>query len=670
MTSAEILSSTGQLSDYLKNSPGLDSKDSGELFQKLNELYHTLSELPEFNKTGTEISDQQFSYLLDQIQAGIIVIDHQTHKIEHANQFALNILQADKKDVLGKICHKFICPAENGKCPICNLGLSIDQSENKLIRSDRHQLDILKTVKEIELNGKKKLLETFLDITHRKEYEQNLEESKREAEKANKSKSEFLANMSHEIRTPMNAILGFTEILYNKIEDAGHKKMLKSILSSGNLLLSLINDILDLSKIEAGRLEISPQPTDLVHVLKEIKELFTEKLSQRGLVLNLIVPQDFPDSLRLDDIRVRQIIFNLVGNAIKFTHKGYIAIEIEYHQQTSDTGQLIMKVKDTGLGIPESQHAHIFEAFRQQDGQVDRQFKGVGLGLAITKHLAEKMNGSVKLSSLPGKGSEFTVVLNEVKLTEFAARNVDTSNLETNIEFEKSEILIVDDVEANIEVVMNYLESTNLVLTSADTGEAALEIIKQNMPDLILMDIRMPGIGGFETAKRIKAHPDTRSIPVIAYTASVLSSDRIEDSGYFDGLLLKPASKSELIRQLVKFLPHTEHFSARVTDETLHEEIPEFSAKSLQKLPDLISILDRECCPEWEMIKDKLLIFRIEKFAENLKSIASEFDTAYLEGYADKILEEIKAMDLDEMKVTIHEFPKILENLKSRIQTN
>ena len=316
------------------------------------------------------------------------------------------------------------------------------------------------------------------DITQRKEYEVNLEKSKKEAERANKSKSEFLANMSHEIRTPMNAILGFAEILHNRIDDPGHKKMLKSIVSSGNLLLSLINDILDLSKIEAGKLEISPQPTDLVHVLKEIKELFSEKLNQRGLVLNLIVPEDFPDSLRLDDIRIRQILFNLVGNAIKFTSKGYIAIEVLFSQKTSEGGELVIKVMDTGAGIPESQHSLIFEAFRQQEGQIDRQFKGVGLGLAISKHLAEKMNGSITLKSIEGKGSEFTVVLKDIKLTEFAARRSDSDLTEIDIEFEKALVLIVDDVEANIDVVKSYLENTGLNVLSTDSGESALEMIR------------------------------------------------------------------------------------------------------------------------------------------------------------------------------------------------
>jgi PAS domain S-box-containing protein len=504
------------------------------------------------------------------------------------------------------------------------------------------------------------------DITQRKEYEVNLEKSKKEAERANKSKSEFLANMSHEIRTPMNAILGFAEILHNRIDDPGHKKMLKSIVSSGNLLLSLINDILDLSKIEAGKLEISPQPTDLVHVLKEIKELFSEKLNQRGLVLNLIVPEDFPDSLRLDDIRIRQILFNLVGNAIKFTSKGYIAIEVLFSQKTSEGGELVIKVMDTGAGIPESQHSLIFEAFRQQEGQIDRQFKGVGLGLAISKHLAEKMNGSITLKSIEGKGSEFTVVLKDIKLTEFAARRSDSDLTEIDIEFEKALVLIVDDVEANIDVAKSYLENTGLNVLSTDSGESALEMIRVEKPNMILLDIRMPGIGGFETAKRIKENPDTREIPVLAYTASVLSTDKIDNSEYFDGLLLKPVSKTVLIAQLAKFLPHKEHSAVRSSGNE-EDSVPQFSAEAIGNLPGLLKVLENQYCPEWESIKDKLLIFRIEKFAENIKSVAADHKVEYLEKYADKILEEIKTMDLDEMKTTLHAFPAVISNLKARL---
>ncbi|MCD4695666.1 MAG: PAS domain S-box protein [Bacteroidales bacterium] len=503
------------------------------------------------------------------------------------------------------------------------------------------------------------------DITKRKEYEEKLLKSKIDADNANKAKSEFLANMSHEIRTPMNAILGFSESLYNKVEDNGQKKMLKSVLSSGNLLLSLINDILDLSKIEAGRLEISPQPTDLVHILEEIRVLFNQKLSQKGLAINLLTPDNFPESLKLDEIRIKQIIFNLVGNAVKFTHKGYIAIELEFSKTGKDIGQLKIHIKDTGMGIPESQHKQIFDAFKQQTGQVDRHHKGVGLGLAITRKLVSKMNGHIDLESVPGEGSTFTVVLNDVKITDLKPKKGDDTEFEVNIRFKPAKVLVVDDVPSNIDVIYSYLESSGLTMFSADSGEMALEILNHNKPDLILTDIRMPGMGGFEATKKIRENILTKSIPVVAYTASVLSSDELINSNLFDGVLFKPVSKKELYHELKK------HLAFKTLKEKNDQEKKDktgalkINDKTKAKLPELIGILEEQYIPGWNEIKDKLMLFKIDEFAGNLLKLANDFNLQYLEIYSKTLQNEIKSMDLDSMNQTLKQFPEIINDLKS-----
>ncbi|GAB4314311.1 MAG: hypothetical protein Kow00127_05550 [Bacteroidales bacterium] len=542
--------------------------------------------------------------------------------------------------------------------------------ELELVRQDGKPVTVLTSSSfYYDKNGNIAGVEGILtDITGRKQYEKKLKKAKQEAERANKSKSEFLANMSHEIRTPMNAILGFAEALAGQVRDPGHKKMLDSILSSGNLLLALINDILDLSKIEAGKLVISPQPTDLAQILEEIKLIFSERMQAKGLDFHLYVPVDFPESLRLDEIRIRQIIINLVGNALKFTHKGYIELKAEFHQTTAKAGDVILSVTDTGIGIPPDQHKRIFEVFQQQEGQIDRQYKGVGLGLAISKKLAEKMNGSISLESEPGKGSTFTVTLHNVELTPVVSHAAGNKSRKPKVRLKKATILVVDDVDLNIEVVKSYMQDTEVSVREADSCEMALEILEYERPDAILLDIRMPGIGGFETARRIKDNPKTREIPVIAYTASVLSLHKIQESGWFDAELMKPASKYDLFKTLAEFLPHEKIKDSNDSGENDENREKEPEVKPVPQ--ELIELIDGSFLPVWETIKDKLLIFKIENFASDLNKAAVKWGSEYLEYYSKQLLNDLQNMDFDSIRKRLSRFGDVVKSIKETTASN
>ncbi|MBK9392343.1 MAG: hybrid sensor histidine kinase/response regulator, partial [Bacteroidetes bacterium] len=259
--------------------------------------------------------------------------------------------------------------------------------------------------------------------------EQSIINERDKANEANRAKSEFLANMSHEIRTPMNAILGFTEALYYKLDSDQHRKMLQSVMSSGNLLLSLLNDILDLSKIEAGKLEIHPYPVDVTGTLNDIELLFKNKAAQKGIEIKVIKANNFPKAIMLDEIRIKQVLFNLVGNAVKFTNRGYVNIRVnfDYRPDNNNRGDLLIEVEDTGIGIPESQQLMIFDAFKQASGQANRTYEGVGLGLSISKRLVEKMKGTISVSSSVGKGSVFTVFIPGVEVPDSAITNISES---------------------------------------------------------------------------------------------------------------------------------------------------------------------------------------------------------------------------------------------------
>ncbi len=505
------------------------------------------------------------------------------------------------------------------------------------------------------------------NISERIENERQIISERDRANQANQSKSEFLANMSHEIRTPMNAILGFSEALYYKLESPQQKKMVKSILSSGNLLLTLLNDILDLSKIEAGKLEMSPQPVDLINVLSEIETLYTEKAKKKNVELIVGKSEDFPIAVQLDEIRIKQVLFNLVGNAIKFTHQGYVKLTLDFDRITDKIGNLYITISDTGIGILEDQQEVIFEAFRQQSGQSNRLYGGAGLGLAISKRLVQKMNGNILLSSEAGKGSVFTISLPNTIISGVEARKSETfsQNVPT-IHFDQGTVLVIDDVVTNTEAVENLLSGSGLFVISANNGEIGLEILRHTMPELVLLDLRMPGIDGYEVARRIKENPDTKHIPVVAYTASVFSSDKITNSGHFNGCLYKPVHKSELVNTLLKFIPGKEVISLIGKNPLIDSKLT-VSESLKAKLPEIIQQLDEVFIPKWNLIKDTFILYRIEEFVDELAELASDFNFQYLNEYVQFLKEDVESVDLESLKENLMRFPVIISKIASLI---
>lgn len=502
--------------------------------------------------------------------------------------------------------------------------------------------------------------------------------AKEAAESANAAKSEFLANMSHEIRTPMNAILGFSELLRTQVVASKERSYLDAISSSGRTLLTLINDILDLSKIEAGKLELQYEPVSVAQVVEEIQKLGSLKADEKGVALRSEIDPQLPRGLLLDEVRLRQVLFNLVGNALKFTDRGQVTIRAwadplttaapPAEATTDRKVNLFLEVEDTGIGIPKDQQEHIFGAFSQVTGQSTRKFGGTGLGLTITRRLTQMMHGTITVRSEPGKGSTFSLRFPELAITELAESDAltDAGAGDFN-QFAPATILVADDVAMNRALLAGYFEGTAHRLITAANGLEALAQAEQHQPDLILMDMRMPGLDGHEATKRLKANPTLKHIPVIAVTASSFFQEEARAREACDGFIRKPFNRIELAAELTRFLkpalanrnaPSADAGAAPVSGS------PEpISETALRSRPELLQKLRREEQTVWPRLCETRAMGEIEDFARRLQSWAEAGQWPALTRYADRLYQQVQEFDLDRLPRTLAEFSEQVENL-------
>lgn len=407
------------------------------------------------------------------------------------------------------------------------------------------------------------------------------------------------------------------------------------------------------------------EPVRIHCLLEEIRKIFSLKTSQKSLDFSIDIAPSLPKLLLLDEARLRQVLFNLVGNAVKFTDSGYIhaAASFRKQEQDDDALDLVITVEDSGMGIPQREQQAIFEAFHQYAERPARKFGGTGLGLTISKRLVEMMGGTITVRSEEGQGSAFTVVLRQVAIAALEDSPEETPQTALDLSGLRSVILVVDDVESNCRLLTSSFEGTAIKTVEAANGADAVQIARAEHPDVVLMDLKMPVMNGYDAFRHLQRDPALRDIPVIAVTASSQELEHDATLADFAGYLRKPVSRSALLQEICRVLHYQPPAAHAETSQT--EEAQPLSANALAALPDVLEQLEQIFMLSWQELQTIQPVNSVKQFGMGLKDLGDQSRLPLLTDYGTKLLAAVEFFDIERMRQTLREFPAVLATVQA-----
>lgn len=491
---------------------------------------------------------------------------------------------------------------------------------------------------------------------------ENEERQRKNAEAATSLKDKFIANFSHEIRTPINAIQGFAEILKGKIFDRKQTEYLNSIIFSSNSLLKLVNDILDVSKIDAGNFEVKPVPVSLEQFLLDIYKIFKLETRRKDLNLYLEVDEVRNIFVEIDEARLRQIIFNIVANSVKYTNKGFVKIGAYESSKTAADGltTLTITVQDSGSGIPEEELENVFQPFYRSSAH--SKLDGAGLGLTITKRLVEKMGGSISIVSRENQGALVKVAFKNLKKT------VKTSSAESDINYrlalDDKSILIVDENEVSRKLTAEFFEYSGCNIYESDNGFQAIELARSYKPDLIIIDLNASRLDGIKTAAAIKSDSNTAKTPIIGISTSreALSSETLDSVNDY---LVKPISKKELFDLVGKYFGETGS-TDEIIDAKPKTKYDSIGSGDRKAAINTLKAIEKDFKEKYESIKRSPILSDMTNFALALRDLGYEHGCAVLIEYAKDLYEQTVVFDFEKLTRTFDLFPTIVAIIRKR----
>ncbi|HEY5914740.1 MAG TPA: ATP-binding protein [Verrucomicrobiae bacterium] len=505
---------------------------------------------------------------------------------------------------------------------------------------------------------------------HQERERRELLEEKLHAEQAVREKSAFLANMSHEIRSPMNAILGFSELLEPEGLTPKQSQYVRAIRDSGAALLHLINDILDLSKLEAGKLELHPDPTDMRDSCGFLRTVFGQQAVMKSVQLQFELSPDLPRALLLDRLRLRQVLVNLLSNAVKFTDRGCIKTRVSWESQVDGrSGTLVIDVEDTGIGIPAEELDEVFKPFVQAESLQRADKEGTGIGLTIVKRLTELMGGSLAVESKVGQGTAFHLRFPNVPVSGRlpVGDHAEPGGVVDFNDFAPATLLVVDDNQTNRAYLAGIFEKTHHRVHFATNGQEALACLQTTKFDVVLLDIRMPVMDGRMALAEIRKQANLVSLPVIAVTASSKAGEEMELQSRFSGYIRKPFSRQTLFVELAQFLqkvPPGNGLEGQSLERTL-KNIPVPSPDQAAQWQELALELRRREAAEWPTLSDSLAVNQTRAFAHELFLLGQTAQCGPLTTYAAALTTFADAYAIGQMERHLAAFPELVKSIET-----